>query len=82
MWNNCSDDTGAFTQLNKMEKNDIEGESGTQLAISITVFSTCILSESKTDLVGKKSLVGVQKSYQRLLERFVLCWKRKIFCFL
>ena len=36
VWNNLSDDTGAFPKLNKMEKNYIEGASGTQLARSLT----------------------------------------------
>ena len=57
MWNDCSDNTGAFTKLNKMEKNDIGGASGTQLATSITVFSTWILSEPNLGLDGKKSLI-------------------------
>ena len=62
MWNYFSDDTGAFPKTNKMEKNGIEGASGTQLARSLTVFSTWVLSESKPGLDGQNNLVGVQKS--------------------
>ena len=68
MWNNCSDDTGAFPKLNKMEKNDIEGASGKQLATSLIVFSIWMLSEPKPGLDGQKHLVGVYKSCRRLLE--------------
>ena len=35
MWNNFSDDTGAFPKLKKMEENDIEGANGMQLVTSI-----------------------------------------------
>ena len=48
MWNYCSDDTVVFPKLNKMEKNDIDGESGAQLITSINVFSTWMLSQPKT----------------------------------
>ena len=44
MWNYCSDDTGAFPNLNNMEKKYIGGAIGMQLAISLTFFSTWILS--------------------------------------
>ena len=54
MWNDWSDNTGAFTKLNNMEKNDIEGTSGTNLEISLTVFSNCMLSEFNPYLDGKK----------------------------
>ena len=36
MRNNCSGDTGAIPKLNDMEKNYIEGASGTQLETSLT----------------------------------------------
>ena len=75
MWNDCSYDTGAFTKLNQMEKNGIEGASGTQLSISLTVFSTWIQGESELGLYGQKNIIGFQKSCQRILENFVLCWK-------
>ena len=32
MWKDFSDDTGAFLKLNNMERNDVEGASGKQLA--------------------------------------------------
>ena len=48
MWNNFSDNTGDFTNINYMEKNNIEGSSGKKLVISLTFFSTWMLSESKT----------------------------------
>ena len=44
MWNNLSDDTGDFPNLNNLEKNDIEDASGTQLERSLTVFSTWMMS--------------------------------------
>ena len=68
MWNNFSDNTGAFPKLNNMEKNDIEGACGTQLETSFTISSTWMLSESKPDLDGQKSLVGFHKSCQRIIE--------------
>ena len=48
MWNDCSDDTRAFLKLNKKEKNDIEGASGTQLVTILNIFSTCMMTQSKT----------------------------------
>ena len=68
MWNNCSDNTRDFPNINNMEKNDIEGASGAQLATSLTVFSNWMLSKSKPGLYGQKSIVGFQESYLRLLE--------------
>ena len=62
MWNNFSDKTRAFPKLNNMEKNDIEGASGTQLARSLTIFSSWMLSELNPGLDGQNILVGVQKS--------------------
>ena len=59
MWNYFSDDTREFPKKNKMEKNGIEGASGTQLARSLTVFSTCKLRKSKPDLDGQKITFGV-----------------------
>ena len=55
MWNNCSYNTGAFPKLDNMKKNDIEGSSGTQLAKSLAVFSTWMLSESKPGLDCQKN---------------------------
>ena len=75
MWNCCSDDNGSFFNLNKIDKNDIKGASGTHLARRLTVFSNYMLSESKTDLDGLKSLVGFHHSCRTLLEQFVLCCK-------
>ena len=40
--------------MNQMEKNYIEVASGTQLEISLTIFSTWILSESNLGLDGQK----------------------------
>ena len=54
MWNDWSDDTGAFPSLNKMEKRDIEGASGMQLARSLNVFSAWMLRKSKPVLDSKK----------------------------
>ena len=54
MWNNLSDYTRAFPDMNKMEKNYIEGASGTQLARSVTVFSTWMIIESNPGLDGQK----------------------------
>ena len=45
MWNDCSDNTRAFPKLNNIQKIYIEGASGTQFEISLTVFSTWMLSE-------------------------------------
>ena len=61
MWNDCSDDTRDFPNIIKIDKNDIEGASETQLATSHTVFSTWMLSQSRTALDGKKIYFGVQK---------------------
>ena len=54
MWNNFSDNTGDFPKINNMEKDYVEGASGTHLEISLTVFSTWMLSESNPGLDGKK----------------------------
>ena len=56
MWNDSSDNTGDFHKLNNMDKNDIEGASGTQLVTSLNIFSTWMRSESKTFLDSKKKL--------------------------
>ena len=53
LWNYWSYDTGAFPKMNNTEKNDIEGASGTQLARSITIFNTWMLSKPKPGLYGK-----------------------------
>ena len=45
MWNDWSYDTGDFPKLNKTEKIDIEGASGTKLLTSLNVFSTSMLSQ-------------------------------------
>ena len=52
MWNYLSDKTGAFLKMNTMDKNYIEGQSGTQLITSIVVFSACILIQSKIVVYG------------------------------
>ena len=39
MWSCCSDDTGSFPKLNKMQRIGIEDKSGTQLEMSINMFS-------------------------------------------
>ena len=77
MWHHCSDDTGVFPKMNKMEENEIEGAGGMKLARNITIFSTWILIELKPGLDVQKILVGVQKSCRRILESFVLYWKGK-----
>ena len=56
MWNYFSDDTGAFPKLNKMDKNDIEGASGTQLVTSLNIFSTWMLNKFRTVLDVRKKL--------------------------
>ena len=56
MWNDCSYATRAFPKLNNMDKNDIEGASGTQLVTSINIFSTCTLNQPKTVLDIQKNL--------------------------
>ena len=56
MWNDCSEDVGAFAKLNNMEKNDIKGVTWTQLVTSLIIFSTWMLCQSNTALDGKKSI--------------------------
>ena len=56
MWNDFSEDIGAFPELNKMDKNDTEGASGTQMVTSINIFSTWMMSQSKTFLDGQNKL--------------------------
>ena len=45
MWNDCSEDVGAFAKLNNMEKNDIKGASEAQLVTSLNVFSAWMMSQ-------------------------------------
>ena len=56
MWNDCSDETGDFTNMNQIEKNDIKGASGTQLLTSIDVFSTWMLFQPKKVLYVQRKL--------------------------
>ena len=56
MWKDCSDDTGVFPNMNKIEKNDTNGASGTHLATSLNVFNTWIMSQLKTVLDGQNKL--------------------------
>ena len=37
MWNNLSDNTGSFPKVNDMEKKEVKGACGNQLATSLTV---------------------------------------------
>ena len=59
MWNDCSNNIGAFPKMNKTKKTYTEGATGTQLAIRLIVFSNWMLIESKPGLDGKKSLFRV-----------------------
>ena len=68
MWNDLSDHTEDFFNMNNMEKNYTESASGMQLVIIIIVFSYWMLSELKPALYGQKSLVGFHKSCQRIIE--------------
>ena len=79
MLKDCSDDTGAFTNLNKMEKDDMEGASGTQLARSLTVFSTWIMSESKPGLDGKNVLSESRSHVEDYWNNLCYVGKEKIF---
>ena len=54
MCNSCIDSTRDFTKLNNMEKHYIKCASGTQLSISLTVFSTWMLIESNPGLDDKE----------------------------
>ena len=56
MWNDFSDETGDFTNLNQTDKNDIEFASGMQLLTSLNVFSTWMLIQPKKVLDGQKKL--------------------------
>ena len=56
MWIDCSDDTGAFPNINKMYRSEIEGDTGAQLVMSLNVFSSWILIKYRTVLNGKKKL--------------------------
>ena len=82
MWNDFSDDTGAFRKLNKMEINDIQDASGTPLAISLTVISTWILSESKPALDGKKISLDSKSHVKDYWKNLCCVGKENIFCFL
>ena len=79
MWNECSDDTGAFPKIKNMEKNYIDGASGTQLATNINFFSAWMLCQSKKVLDGNKKLCWSPESMSKnigtfcvMLERFPL----------
>ena len=61
MCNDLSDDIGAFPNLNNMDKNDIEGAIGTQLATSLNFFSTWML-------IQPKKVLGVQKTLHWITE--------------
>ena len=56
MWNGFSEYTGTFTNLNNMDKNDIEVSSGMLMATSLTVFSAYFLIQPKTVLYGQKKI--------------------------
>ena len=56
MCNDFSDDTGDFSKLNKMQKNDTEDSSGTYLVNSLNVFSTWMLIQPKKVLYVQKKL--------------------------
>ena len=56
MWIDFSDDTGAFTNLNKMYISDIQGETGTHLLTGLKAFSYCMLIKSRTVLDGQNRL--------------------------
>ena len=46
MWNDVSEDTGAFPKTNNMDINYIEDENGTQLVMGINIFNAWMLSQS------------------------------------
>ena len=62
-----SGDTGLFSKIENMYRSDIEDKSGGGLVKSINVFSSWIMSQSKTFWMGKRSYSGVQNSLQILL---------------
>ena len=57
MWDYCSDDTGAFPKLKNTERNYIDGASEAQLVTILNVFRTWMLSQFKTVLDGKKTML-------------------------
>ena len=65
-----------------MEKSDTEGASGTQLARSLTVFSTCTMSELNPGLDGKNSLLESRSNVKDYWNNLCYIGKEKIFCFL
>ena len=78
MWNYCSYDTEAFSNLNKMDKNDIEVASGTQLVRSLNIFSTWMMSQSRRVLDGQKKLCCSPEFMPKAIRKFCVTLKRKI----
>ena len=57
MWSDLSDVTRSFTNINKTDRNDTEGETRTQLIISLNVLISWMISQPKTVLDGKKNIL-------------------------
>ena len=77
MWNDCSEDVGAFAKLNNMEKNDIKGASEAQLVTSLNVFSAWMMSQQKTVLYGQKELCWSPESMFKTIGTFCVMLERK-----
>ena len=56
MWNDVSEDTGAFPKTNNMDINYIEDENGTQLVMGINIFNAWVLSQYKIVFEVQKKL--------------------------
>ena len=77
MWNDWSDDTGAFPKINNAEKNDIQGASGAQLVTSLNIFSTWMLSQSNKVLDGQKKLCWSPEFMSKTIGTFCVMLERK-----
>ena len=82
MWDDCSDDTGAFPKLKNTERNYIDVASGSQLVTSLNVFRTWMLSQFKTVLDGKKTMLESKSNLEDYWNSLCYVWKGKIYCLL
>ena len=82
MCNDCSDDTGAFPKLKNTEINYIDGASGVQLVTSLNFFRTWMLSQFKTVLDVKKTMLDSISNFEDYWNSLCYVGKGKISCLL
>ena len=77
IWNAYSDNTGAFPELNNIDKNDIYGASRTQLVTSLHIFSTWMISQLKKVLYVQKKLRWSLEFMLKTIGTFCVMLERK-----